>query len=370
MNKSDFIKELKKVRTGVLSSALIELSEERVKNTTLSDVVNQYNENRFVEPSEIDGREIIKVENIIADSFSAECRFVELAPVLPFGAHALLTKINQKTILTTNRNTEVVADGVIGLSLEAGKEYMNDKNLETLDLANMQRETRAQQHSQPGFTAHYHALSYNSTSKNKDYEVFEIAYFEKHIKQYLKILEALNKKNYKITEVDVYLSNIRVLDLIIKYLALDQKVIQRNTQTPDFNLFNHFKIDIPEKLGIEEMEQFVKRLPDKYAFLKKPLIYMNRVFRQSIENIKSDENLNIPINLTFDLNRHAGIGYYQDLCVKISAKNNRNEPFPLIDVGTTDWVAKLTKDPSIKLITGGMGTEIFIKKFQREEEER
>jgi|LSQX01.2.fsa_nt_gb hypothetical protein len=365
MNKNDLIKDLKELKTGVLSSTLIGLSEERVKETSLADVLNQYNDNRFVEPSEIDGKEIIKISNIIANSFPDECRFVELAPVLPFGSHALLTKINQKTILTTNRNTEVVADGVIGLALEASSKYINNQGLETTDYANLHRETRAQQHSQPGFTAHYHALSYNSSAKAKNYEVFETSYFEKHIKQYLNILETLNKQNYETTEVNVYLSNIRVLDLIIKYLSLDQKTIQRNTQTPDFSLFEHFKVDIPDILSFEEMGHFIEILPEKYIFIKRPLAYMLRVFAQGIDNIKNDEELNIPVNFFFDLNRHAGIGYYQDLCVKITAKNHQNEIFPLIDIGTTDWIAKLTNDSSIRLITGGMGTEIFAKKFLR-----
>lgn len=363
MEQNELINELKRLRTGLLSSTLINLSDERVKEINPIEILKQYSENRFVEPSEIDSKELIRISHLISNSFPEECEFIELAPVLPFGSHALLTKINQKTILTTNRNTEVVADGVISLALEAGNRHFNNPNLNVTNLAALQRETRAQQHSQPGFTAHFYALSYNSSVKTKNYELFETEYFEKHIKQYLNILETLNKQNYETAEVNVYLSNIRILDLIIKYLSLDQKTIQRNTQTLGFNLFNYYNIDIPAILNFEELEQFINALPEKYTFIKKPLSYMFRVFKQSVENIKNNNKFNIPVNYYFDLNRHAGIGYYQDLCVKISAKNHKNETFPLVDIGTADWITKLTSDPSIRLITGGMGTELFAKKF-------
>jgi hypothetical protein len=68
-------------------------------------------------------------------------------------------------------------------------------------------------------------------------------------------------------------------------------------------------------------------------------------------------------DIYFDLSRHAGIGYYQDVCVKISATNNRKEQYPLVDIGSSDWLAKTTGNKADRLITGGMGTELFMKLF-------
>lgn len=69
------------------------------------------------------------------------------------------------------------------------------------------------------------------------------------------------------------------------------------------------------------------------------------------------------VSFSFDFNRKAGLGYYQDLCFHIFAKNNDGRSIQLSDGGTVDWVAKFLASDKERTFTSGFGSELIQKLF-------
>ncbi|HET8671590.1 MAG TPA: hypothetical protein VFM05_13450, partial [Candidatus Saccharimonadales bacterium] len=287
---------------------------------------------------------------------------VELSPVTAFGSNSVLASVSQKTVLTTSRGTEVVADGVTALTLEAARRRHNSSPTSPIHLATLHRELRTQQHEQPGFTPHFHALSLISTERVSQPEDFKARTFSDHAKAYLDVIHGASTAGYSAGEVSVALSNTRVMELLIKNLQLDKGAIMRHTQTPGFDVFDAYNIPLPKMVTVEELESLAASLPEGFDFLRRPLLYMGATFNDLVRNVRQNYGEDV---VYFDLSRHAGIGYYQDVCIKISATNDRGEQYPLVDAGSSDWLAKATGNRADRLITGGMGTELFMKKFRQ-----
>lgn len=70
------------------------------------------------------------------------------------------------------------------------------------------------------------------------------------------------------------------------------------------------------------------------------------------------------MEFVLDLNRTAGIGYYTDMCFKISATNLEGRSYPLADCGETDWTKQLLGKKKERCIAGGIGADLFISNFQ------
>lgn len=136
----------------------------------------------------------------------------------------------------------------------------------------------------------------------------------------------------------------------------------RHTQTPSYSLLDEFSIPLPRNVTFQELAELPRSLPTELLFLKRPLEFMGRVFNKVAVDI--NDEYGGQVELIFDLDRHAGIGYYEDLCVKISAENIDGRIYPLVDIGSNNWLANILNNKDERLITGGMGTELFMKEFK------
>lgn len=102
-------------------------------------------------------------------------------------------------------------------------------------------------------------------------------------------------------------------------------------------------------------------LIEKYQ-IKRELNFLAAIGEKTINPLR----LKYPnISFNIDLQRIAGIGYYDSFCFKISAKNSKGQEFPLADGGLTDWTKKLIGSKKERLLISGFGSELFCKNFKK-----
>lgn len=137
-------------RTSVLMAAMATASIGR----RASDIVRRYAVDRFVRPGSVEPSLIREAERHIMSSIGgAE---VALAPLVPFGTHAVLGSTPQDNVISTIRGTEVAADPTTGLVLEAATRRRDpmSRSADT-DLCGIQRVTRAQRFEGAESYAHF-----------------------------------------------------------------------------------------------------------------------------------------------------------------------------------------------------------------------
>ncbi|HEV7454437.1 MAG TPA: hypothetical protein VGO07_04210, partial [Candidatus Saccharimonadales bacterium] len=305
-----------------LQSALLDAYDIRAAALDPADVLRQYETSDLTEPCTLDQREIIRFENFVVDTIPEQFNFVELSPVTALGSNSVLASVSQKNVLGTTRNTEVVADGVTVLTLEAAKRQRSVSHESTaMHLGTLHRETRTQQHEHPGFTSHFHALSLISNERTSQPDDFKGRSFAEHTSAYLDVIKGASAVGYEARGISVALSNIRVLELIMKNQGLDKDAIMRRTQTPGFDAFRECNIALPSHIEPEELPTLLASLQPELSYLARTLAYTGRIFEPTIESIRTVYGSEV--HTYFDLSRHAGIGYYQDAAVKISAETPR-----------------------------------------------
>ena len=364
-NYPDLGKTLSMVPMNALQAAWLESNAARAAQLTPSDVLRQYESNQYTQPSELNQRSIIEFEHMVSETLPPSIDLVELSPVTAFGSNSVLSDISQNNIMVTSRNTEVVADAVTALTLEAARRkriQRKDVDSRAMSLGSFHRELRTQQHVQPGFLPHFHALSLVTSKFDKSPVDFVSSELSNHTQSYINIISNATRIGYDNKGIGVGLSNIRIMELLVNKLNLDRAQIMRSTQLPGYKVFENFNIPLPETIDIDNLSGIVESLDEEFEFLKKPLLYMERSFEGLIRALK-EKGLE-DLHIWFDVGRHAGIGYYQDLCVKISAMNEDEKVYPLVDIGTNDWMAKIFSNKNERLITGGMGTELFMNQFR------
>jgi hypothetical protein len=161
---SDLVDVLSARLSGAdLTALLLEVARRRSAAVTPADVLAQYERDRFVGPSGIDGRSLLDTEHRAVTSLNTSFDVVSLAPLAPLGAHSVVAGVSQNRVVATSRNTEVAADPTNGLALEASirrRELLRStpRSSASLKLAAVQRVTRAQHVDGPMSFAHFSLL--------------------------------------------------------------------------------------------------------------------------------------------------------------------------------------------------------------------
>jgi len=92
-------------------------------------------------------------------------------------------------------------------------------------------------------------------------------------------------------------------------------------------------------------------------------VYVDRL-KKLQEQVEASVKPHYPaVDFAYDLQRVAGIGYYENFCMKITAKNKSGQAFPLVDGGSTSWLKKILSSKKEKLFVSGIGSELFCQKF-------
>jgi hypothetical protein len=296
----EFIDSFEHLSLSEIQSLLLKIFESKVKAKSPGDILNEYQSNRFVQPSDISPviRRILDLR--IFSLLPHDFELVDLSPLTPLGTSSILTPVHQNNIVSTIRNTEVAADTTNILALECAlrrkKLFQKDpKSTKRIKLCSSQRLTRAQPFAGKSFSAHFCIVALCTAGKDEGNDKFEIDSLPEHIDFYIRVLEQLTDRG-------------EIKTITIKLFEYD---------------------------GFENMALF-KRIENQFALLKDV-------------KIKTEKNSGF------------GKGYYQRLRFGISVTNRNEEEFDYIDGGFVNWTAKLLNNNKERLLTSGIGTDFLLR---------
>ena len=358
-------KIISKIPNSDLQTLLLEAFKNRAESIKPNDLMNSYLINPYLGVSELDQREIIKFDSLFYEAVPKEFSAVELSLVCPIGINSVLAKINQNNVLSTIRNLEVIGDPTIALALECAarrKQAMKDNPRSNFqaNLATSQRLLRLQPFDKSlGYMQHFKCFGMCTAGRDCGHEKFQIESLKKHIKTYLEFIRLMNRDCFGVNEIEVYLSDIRIMEEIIRIFSIDRKKVMENTQNPSYCVFAENKIGLAETVpDITDLDQ--KNL-DKYG-INKHLFQLIKFQKTVLDPFRKTYP---EMAFGFDLARIAGIGYYENHCFHIYGKNKSGLRIQLADGGFTDWTKKLLNNKKEALLTSGFGADLCHKMFRR-----
>jgi hypothetical protein len=283
-----------------LQSLLLKTFELKVRKRSLSDILTDYQSNRFVQPSDVNPITHRKLELNIFSLLPDGFELVDLSHLAPLGTSSVLTTVHQNNVVSTIRNMEVAADTTNILALECALRrkdlYKKDpKSNERVKLCSGQRLTRGQPFEGKSFSAHFCVIALCSAGKDEGYDKFEAECLTEHINFYIKIIDQLIDKK-------------KIKNINVKFFEYD---------------------------GFDNTDVF--------------------------EYIKSQIPARQDVAIKIEKNSEFGKGYYLRLRFAISVVNQDNQEFDYIDGGFTDWTSRLLNNKKERLLTSGIGTDYMLR---------
>ncbi len=123
----DIAGALERLAPTDLQSLLLEVYRRRVAALSPQTVLKRYEQNRFVFPAVSDPRDLLGFDQRALSLIPADYQPVELSPVAPLGAAAVLGELSQDWAISTARNSEVVSDSTNVLALECALRRRRDR---------------------------------------------------------------------------------------------------------------------------------------------------------------------------------------------------------------------------------------------------
>ncbi|MFF0339332.1 hypothetical protein [Kribbella sp. NPDC004875] len=147
-----------------LQSVLLDVTRGRAAKMTPARLLQRWQQDRFVRPSRIDPRELVKTQQRLWELLPAKFDGVQLSPVTPLGTCSAVATINQNQVVSTVRGTEVASDPTNELAIEAA--VRRRAGQDRVHLAACQRVVRAQTFDGPGMTAHFELFVLVSSARD------------------------------------------------------------------------------------------------------------------------------------------------------------------------------------------------------------
>ena len=285
-----------KISLSDLQSLLLEVYRKRVDKIEIKNLFSQYKSNRFTKPSTIQAEKYLDFEQLAVSLLSDDYRMLEISPVAPLGCCSVVAPIDQNSVLTTVRNTEVCSDPTNVLAMECARlrEQLlknREDRFKKIKLCTSQRVLRTQPFEGKDSVAHFKLLSLCAAGRDEGAFSFEIETLMNQLNYYIDLLNNLSK-------IGISIPSIRIL-LIVYNPAIKDKL------------------------------QYVVHQIGK-------------------------ENSNVRINPVLFENKQS---YYETIRYNIFATNYRGEEYFICDGGFTDWTQKLLNNRKERLLTSGFGIE-------------
>ena len=288
-----------------LQSLLLAVYRERASQQTPARVLDQYLHNRFVRPASVDPRSLVEMDRVALECAAPAFDAVTLSPVSPFGTTSALGPVDQNSVVSTIRNTEVVSDCTNVLALEcAARRRELRKGAAgagaTVRLCTSHRLLRAQNYNRPGLSAHFQIFALCTAGRALDGYRFEMEALEEQIACYLDLLMAVLDIGYHVKDVRVAFT------------------------------------DLPNRAFLECLQD--KLIPTLAA-------------RFSNAKIECEPN------------HVTAAHYYQLVRFHIYARSLSGTEHELVDGGFTDWTQQLLGDKKERLLISGIATERICSHF-------
>lgn len=282
-----------------LQSLLLAVFHHRAAQQTPRRVLEQYERNPFVRPTPAPVRALLALDQLALDLAVPPFEALELAPLAPLGTCSALAPVDQNRVVTTLRNTEVVADATNVLALECALRRRAQRQQKPpvagpVRLCAAHRLTRAQRYSGPHLRAHFRMFSLCTAGRVGAPGAFESAAVIEHAGFYLRFLAAATEHGYAFAGLRVAF------------------------------------IPLGDAAARAQLEQ------DVIA----PLAAQFPAAR-----------------LEIDLRPPDAPGYYEWVRFQIYARDANGDEYMLGDGGFTDWTRQLLSDQRERLLTSGIATE-------------
>lgn len=152
--------------TTDLQTLLLDVARTRASSVSASTLARRWAEDRFVRPSSVDPREVMRLEHGLWTALPSSFVGVDLSPVAPLGTCAAVAPVDQNRILTTARMSEVVSDPTNVLALEAAARRRHATPREEVHLATSHRVLRTQRF-EPGMSQHFRLFALVSSARDR-----------------------------------------------------------------------------------------------------------------------------------------------------------------------------------------------------------
>jgi hypothetical protein len=289
-----------------LQSLLLEVYRRRAAGVQPSQLLERYERDRFVRPSDLAPSVLADFESLVWSLLPDHYIAVELSPLCPLGTNATVATVDQNKVVTTIRNTEVVADATNVLALECASRRRlllrsNPQNRERVRLCTSHRVVRGQAYrAAPGVLPHFRLLGLCTAGRDEGSFQFETTSLVEQIAFYLQLLREVSRLGYQTHRLRVTLTD------------LEQG---RQEQT-----------------------------------------LIEQVLRPLMANHSG-------VLCELDPDRETGRGYYVGACFHIYATNVAGTEFELIDGGFTTWTQQVLSNSKERLLISGLGTERLCSQF-------
>jgi hypothetical protein len=179
-----------------LWSLLLSVLERRAAQRTPALVRQQWESDRFVQPSAIDQRTLNALDAHLLAA-AAEFEALELSPLAPLATCSAVALTSQNRVVSTARGTEVVSDPTNVLALECAKRLRAAPGA-VVKLTTSHRCVRAQAvPNRPGFAAHFRIFCLATAGHEQKDHAFVTAALTEHIRTHIAALDRLEKHGYR-----------------------------------------------------------------------------------------------------------------------------------------------------------------------------
>lgn len=185
-------------------SFLLGVLEQRAQLRTAKSLCEQWEQDRFVQPSYIDQRTLNELDGHLLAAAS-DFEAVELSPLAPLGVVSAIALASQNKIVSTIRGTEVVSDPTNVLALECARRLRAEPSAHVRLVTN-HRCVRAQPYPNvPGFAAHFRLFALASAGHERESHAFRVEAVTEHIRTHLAALTRLEQHGYDFSERNIHL---------------------------------------------------------------------------------------------------------------------------------------------------------------------
>ena len=300
INRPDLLSVLANELTGSeLNSLLLEVFNHKAASRSGPELLNLYQQNRFVKPADLPVLEMRKAELDILEllghhGFSP----LELSPVSILGSCSAVGSVNQKKVLSALRGTEVLADSTNAIALHACDLKQRNKTKPGssgvwMKCSTIQRQLRTQTISGKGFTPHFKIGCLVTCGRDIGGFTFE----KKSLLEHIKAMKSLFLDYYKAEEVSF-------------------RVLPRGGYTHSENL-------------VRAIEAF-------------------------LHNQDSDTKISITDETVSENNYYKGLQYKVDITIS-------GTTFEIADGGFVDWTQQLLQNKKERMLSTGFGFDMMYR---------
>ncbi|HNE30157.1 MAG TPA: hypothetical protein PKL15_00955 [Saprospiraceae bacterium] len=164
-----------KLGLSELNTVLLEVFRRQAGQISPAELLRQFRQNRFVQPSTIDPLALRKLDLALMQA-AGQSGFtpLELSPLSPLGACSVTSPTSQHKVVSALRGTEVSADATNLLALESVRRRQSELFPKaTLHLCASHRHVRAQPPLMKGHTAHFQVFCLTSAGRDTGNGQFE-----------------------------------------------------------------------------------------------------------------------------------------------------------------------------------------------------